>query len=95
MSKTAERAGETGGWKAFLHEILKGDERLLKLQGKLEEGPGFVRDLAESLIPHDEDSTQKLVALVDLANQAKADGESQALLPARIPFFCRAIEGAY
>lgn len=95
VSKTAERAGETGGWKAFLHEILKGDERLLKLQGKLEEGPGFVRDLAESLIPHDEDSTQKLVALVDLANQAKADGESQALLPARYHLFVRAIEGAY
>jgi len=58
-------------------------------------GPGLVRDLAESLIPHDDDAIEKLVALVDLANQAKAEGESQALLPARYHLFVRAIEGAY
>lgn len=91
----AEKAGKIGGWQAFLYETLKGDARLFELQHKLEDGPGFVRDLAESLIPHDDDAIEKLVALVDLANQAKAEGESQALLPARYHLFVRAIEGAY
>ncbi|HXL05250.1 MAG TPA: DUF1998 domain-containing protein, partial [Bacillota bacterium] len=91
----AKRIGKSKGWPGFLYEILKGDARLLELQHELETGPGFVRDLAECLIPQDDDSVEKLVALVDLANQAKAEDESQALLPARYHLFVRAIEGAY
>ena len=93
--KEAGEIGKAKGWQAFLYEVLKGDMRLIDLQRKLETEPGFVRDLAEIVIPDDNDPIEKLVALVDLANQAKADDESQALLPARYHLFVRAIEGAY
>ena len=93
--KEAEKTGRAKGWQAFLYEVLKGDMRLIDLQRKLEREPGFVRYLAEDLILDDNDPIEKLVALVDLANQAKADDESQALLPARYHLFVRAIEGAY
>lgn len=91
----ARLEGKAKGWRAFLYGILEGDAQLLDLQQELEREPQPVQDLAERLLPDDDRPLEKLVALVDLANQAKMEDESQPLLPARYHLFVRAIEGAY
>ena len=90
----AKEVGKVKGWQAFLYKIMKKETRFIELQKKLESAPGFVKDLAKSLIS-DDNPTEKLIALVDLANRGKAESESQPLLPARYHLFVRAIEGAY
>ncbi|MCR4442917.1 MAG: DEAD/DEAH box helicase [Peptococcaceae bacterium] len=90
------RRGSTEGWPAFLYEILKGEQRLLSLQNALQKGgPVLLLDLAKEIIQGVPDPAVSLIALVDLANKAKSESQSQPLLPARYHVFVRAIEGAY
>ncbi|NLG80161.1 MAG: DEAD/DEAH box helicase [Firmicutes bacterium] len=93
--EAARSRGETAGWRVFLYEVLKGDERLQRLQEGLESGPRFLTELAPAILGDAQDSIESLVALVDLANQARAGEESRPLLPARYHVFASAIEGAY
>ncbi|MGI6704330.1 MAG: DEAD/DEAH box helicase [Clostridia bacterium] len=96
--KLLERAynkGKKEGWPAFLYEVLKGEDRLLRLQRELQKGAAFLSDLAEELIQDTQNSVSALIALVDLANKSKSEHQSQPLLPARYHVFVRAIEGAY
>ncbi|MCL6558103.1 MAG: DEAD/DEAH box helicase, partial [Firmicutes bacterium] len=92
------RAVETGreqGLQAFLYEILRGDQTLLRLQRELQQGPRLLLDLPELLGLDTPDAAELVVSLVNLANQAKIDEDHQSLLPARYHVFVRAIEGAY
>ncbi|MEW6573198.1 MAG: DEAD/DEAH box helicase [Bacillota bacterium] len=91
----AKMASGVKGWKIFLYEVLKGDDRLLALQQELEKGPQGLRHLVERILPEASNPLEALVALVDLANQARTGEECPPLLPARYHLFIRAIEGAY
>lgn len=88
-------AGASHGWTRFLFEALKGDRRLLTLRSKLQEGPCNLTQLQDEVLPGIPGAGEALVALVDLASQARADKASQPLLPARYHFFVRSLEGAY
>jgi hypothetical protein len=97
--KELDRAIETGrkqGLQAFLYEILRGDQTLLRLQRELQKGPRLLVDLPAPLgLDNTADAAEVVVSLVNLANQAKTDKDHQPLLPARYHVFVRAIEGAY
>lgn len=93
--KGAAEAGRKLSWPAFLYEVLKGDQNLLKLQQELKERPRLLTDLPEALNLTFPDTMETVVSLVNLANQAKAGEAFQPLLPARYHVFVRAIEGAY
>lgn len=95
LLERAYHKGEKEGWPAFLYEVLKGEDRLLRLQRELQKGAAFLSDLAEELIQDALDPISALIALVDLANKSKSEHQSQPLLPARYHVFVRAIEGAY
>lgn len=91
----AAEAGRRFGWPAFLCEVLKGDQNLLKLQQELQEGPRLLIDLPKALELTFPDAAETVVSLVNLASQAKVGEGFQPLLPARYHVFVRAIEGAY
>ncbi len=82
-------------WPVFLFETLKGDQNLIRLQRELQETPYHLREMAKRIFQTNAQSLDALVALVDLANQARLGKDSQPLLPARYHVFVRAIEGAY
>lgn len=95
LVEAERRSSGPAGWKAFLYEVLKGDERLLMLQQELEQGPQDFYALAHRIFPEASEPEEALAALVDLAGKAKAGEDSPPLLPARYHLFVRAIEGAY
>ncbi len=95
LERARERASGPSGWRAFLYEVLKSDEKLLVLQQMLQEGPQDFGELAERIFPEAAEPKRALMALVDLAAKAKQDESTATLLPARYHFFVRAIEGAY
>jgi hypothetical protein len=80
---------------AFLYEILKCDERIMRLRQALAKEPQYLGDVAAELFGDARDARRWLVALVDLAAKAKPAGDYQPLIPARYHLFVRAIEGAY
>lgn len=92
---SAVETGHEQGPQAFLYEILRGDQTLLRLQRELQQGPRLLLDLPGLLGLDTPDAAELVVSLVNLANQAKIDEEHQPLLPARYHVFVRAIEGAY
>ncbi|NLJ39992.1 MAG: DEAD/DEAH box helicase, partial [Clostridiales bacterium] len=91
----AREEANRGDYRFFIHYVLRGDTRLLNLQKELQGGPRLLAAIAEDVIGNIENSTEILVALVELASRAKADESSLPLLPARYHVFVRAIEGAY
>ena len=84
-----------GDCRAFLYEMLKGDERIKILRQALAEEPRYLGRMAAKLFGDAVDARHWLVALVDLAAKAKPAGDHQPLIPARYHLFVRAIEGAY
>ena len=66
-----------------------------QLQHELQKGPKQLFEIAQKIMKDVLNPEESLVALVDLASQAKADDFSLPLLPARYHVFIRAIEGAY
>ncbi|MGI6450045.1 MAG: DEAD/DEAH box helicase [Desulfitobacteriia bacterium] len=91
--------GKKDGWPAFLYEILKGENLLIKVQEILEKGPILLTELIEliekEMEPSITEPASALVSLIDLASKAKTGYKNQPLLPARYHVFVRAIEGAY
>jgi hypothetical protein len=79
----------------FFYETLKGDKRLAALRIALEKEPRYLGDIAADVFGSTAEDRERLVALVDLAAQARPGSEDQSLLPARYHLFVRAIEGAY
>ena len=79
----------------FLYLLLRGDERLRRLQDRLAEAPCFLSDLASELFPNRDDAAEGLIDLVNLAVGAKPEPDSLSLLPARYHVFTRALEGAF
>jgi ATP-dependent helicase YprA (DUF1998 family) len=84
---TEERA------QVFLYEVLKGDDHLQALRARLATQPYLLSRIVADVFG--EDVQQSVVALVDLAVQAKARTEDLPLLPTRYHLFVRALEGAY
>ncbi len=80
---------------AFLYEILKGDDYLIRLRKALEQEPRYLEEIALDVFGEKPDSRERLVSLVDLANRARLSEDDQPLIPARYHLFVRAIEGAY
>ena len=93
--RAAEPALQQGSWRAFQYELLRGDGNLVRLREALVEGPRPLDELAHEVFGEGEAPRQALVALVDLAAQARPESEGAPLLPARYHLFVRAIEGAY
>ncbi|MBD3182540.1 DEAD/DEAH box helicase, partial [Candidatus Poribacteria bacterium] len=83
------------GYKQLLYNILKGDQRVVKLQNLLEIKPQQLSDAAENIFGNTPDAEENLVALVDLSIHAKPGLDDTPLIPARYHVFVRAIEGAY
>ncbi len=82
-----------GGMEAFLHALLRHDDRLKRLRNELRKRPLDLREALHIAFPGMSDSELPcLTALVDLA--CRANGERR-LLPARYHLFVRAVEGAY
>lgn len=81
--------------RSFLYEVLKGDERLIRLQERLQCGPQLLLNLVEEIVPEEDDGEQALVSLVELADLARKGEEEKPLLPARYHVFARAVDGAY
>ena len=79
----------------FLYFLLKDNKALDFLQKKLLSFPALLSEIASEIFPDDDLAGDKLVALVDLAVQARQDVESAPLLPARYHVFIRALEGAF
>ena len=90
-----QEAKGLGDCKKFLYTVLAGDARLIRLQKMLEASPCSLEQAASDLFPAEDLGREMLVALVDLANRARLQEESQPLLPARYHLFIRAIEGGF
>ena len=90
-----QEAKGLGDCKKFLYTVLAGDARLIRLQKMLEASPCSLEQAASNLFPAEDQGREMLVALVDLANRARLQEESQPLLPARYHLFIRAIEGGF
>lgn len=78
-----------------LYFLLRGDERLHRLQTHLAEQPHFMYQLAERLFPNEENSAETLIQLVNIAVRARPMPEALSLLPARYHVFARALEGVF
>jgi ATP-dependent helicase YprA (DUF1998 family) len=80
-----------------LHILLKGDVRLQALQALLQRMPSFLTAAAGEIFPDlpQTEAEEAMINLVDLAVQARTDGDSLPLLPARYHVFARALEGAF
>ncbi len=80
-----------------LYEVLRGDERLHRLQLDLQREPHFLTDIARKLFPEleAEAAQESAIQLVNLALRARPDGDSLPLIPARYHLFARALEGAF
>ncbi len=96
---------------AFLHAVLKGDQRLRALQQELakrfmafDEAAALVFGSSEEDAPRDQErgktgeqerAEHALTQLIGLAAQSRPSETSESLLPARYHSFARALEGAY
>lgn len=80
---------------AGLYALLRGDQRLRRLQEILVEEPRFLADLASVIFPETEQAAESLISLVNLAVRARPQPEDRSLLPARYHVFARALEGAF
>lgn len=80
---------------ACLYALLRGDQRLRRLQAALVEEPRFLSDMAEIIFPKTDDAAEMLISLVNLAVRARPQPEDRSLLPARYHVFARALEGAF
>ena len=80
---------------ACLYALLRGDGRLRRLQGILEQEPCFLDAVAGDIFPDQDDAQETLIDLVNLAVRARPDHETLSLLPARYHVFARALEGAF
>ena len=80
-----------------LYRLLQGDERVQLLQELLREEPALLTTIANQIFPEctQTDAGNAIVKLIDLAVQARPDGDSMPLLPARYHVFARALEGAF
>lgn len=87
--------GPTEAANTCLHALLRGDERLQRLQAVLEEAPHLLGDLANTLFPERETASESLINLVNLAVRARPGPDDRSLLPARYHVFARALEGAF
>jgi len=90
----ARAQADTGGWEAYVYQVLRSDARLASLRRALGQKPRLVSELARELFGNTPESEQLLVDLVDLAARARQEG-NPPLLPARYHLFVRALEGAY
>lgn len=79
---------------AYLAELLAGDDRVNRLQQRLEVGSMSVVDAAAELFG-DVTATGALAALIELGVTARHRDDDAPLLPARYHFFLRAMEGAF
>ena len=77
----------------FLYSILRGDESLHRLRGRLAECPHLLSRIATDILG--ENAQENAAALVELAVQAKTGKDALPLLPARYHLFVRALEGGY
>lgn len=84
-----------GNYQHFLYELLMADERLNTLKGLLEEKPRNVEDVANRVFNSEKRGYKDILALVELAVNAKPGEKDQPLLPARFHSFVRSIEGAF
>lgn len=87
------QADEQEGIRTFLYWVLRGDEYLYTLRGRLTEQPYLLSRIAADILG--ENAQESAVGLVELAVQAKAHKENLPLLPARYHLFVRALEGGY
>ncbi|MBX2999250.1 MAG: DEAD/DEAH box helicase [Caldilineaceae bacterium] len=80
-----------------LYAVLRGDQRVHKLQADLSGKPDFLTTIAQALFPElEKDAAQEAaIWLVNLAVRAREDGDSMPLIPARYHVFARALEGAF
>lgn len=78
----------------FLHEVLKGDNRFIKLRNFLQENPCYLEDVAEKVFD-DVGEKQYLVDMVALCVRARTHEGDMPLLPARYHYFVKSIEGVY
>ena len=80
--------------RAFLHALLRGDERVLELRTVLRERPLQVESACQIVFgERSDESCAALVALVALCARARVDEDSSPLIPARYHLFARALEG--
>lgn len=88
----------TGEVARFIYHLLSKDQRLIKLQKQLKEGPQAIEKCIKELCNTNEpteEQRQQIVSLVNLAVQARQDAQSAPLLPARYHMFVRAPEGLF
>ncbi len=69
-------------------------ELLQRLRQELKSGPKTLAELAQTLLPNDENGESKLVALVKKASETNYD-DGTPLLRARYHFFVKALEGGF
>jgi len=79
----------------FLYRLLRGDENIRHIQGKLQSNPEFLKEISPEIFPDADDSEQALIDLVALAILARPNKNDMPLLPARYHVFARALEGAF
>lgn len=79
----------------YLYHILIDCRSLNILQKNLILAPSLLSEIASEIFPGNSDAAEKIVAMVNLAVQARKDDESASILPARYHVFFRALEGAY
>ncbi len=79
---------------AYLHRLLRDDERLVELQRVLSSGPRPLHELAAQLFGGPA-GLRTATDLVELAVAARERSDDTPLLPARYHFFVRALEGAF
>lgn len=77
-----------------LSEALSSEGSIVELKEALSNGPVDVRRLAEHIWPDDDESPEKLDALVELGSNAH-DSAGHPVLSARYHLFVRATEGAF
>ena len=90
--KSRQADGEEG-IRTFLYSVLRGDESLHMLRGRLAERPHLLSRMATDILG--ENAQEDMAALVELAVRAKTGKDALPLLPARYHLFVRALEGGY
>jgi len=79
----------------FLYVLLRNNTALAKLRIELNEKPQFLSTMSKVLFPDEENASEFLIALVNLATRAKMNPDDSSLLPARYHVFARALEGCF
>ncbi len=79
----------------FLYTLLHTNTAISQLRTKLSENPQFLSEMASEIFPNDENASESLIALVNLATRAKMNPDDSSLLPARYHVFARALEGSF